>query len=171
MKKVLYFIFAISLVIWLGGSVIRNVIIFDLFVPGTELTYKNFYTSEIIDYNIYLFISASTYTSISYILAFLVSNIILIMERKYLKNQGWLFMSIVLFLLVSPIVIYNIYNDFSISRALFYNDLSFMSSDIKSTIFNRYKSNLNTILSGISYLANFTIIAFSIWKPLSELKN
>jgi hypothetical protein len=137
-----------------------------MFMPGTELTFKSAYTPEMINYNIYLFISASTYTNIAFGFAIIAALIILITERKSLKKEGWLFMSIILFLLVSPVVLYNIYEDFCISRALFYNDLTWLSSDIKTNIFMRYKNNANTVLSGISYLASVTIIAFTIWKPL-----
>lgn len=171
MKKIIYFIFALGLILWLGGSIIRNAIIFDAFVPATELTYKDYYSAEKIDYNIYLFISTSVYTNFAYGFALVSALIIAFMERKNIKKEGWLFMSLVLFLICSPIILYNIYGDYTLSRALFYDDFSLIDGDIRNTIFTRFKSNMNTILSGISYLSSLTIIAYAIWKPLVSEEN
>lgn len=168
MKKVLYFVFALSIIIWLGGSIIRNTALFDIFEQGIELSYKNYYSDEKIDYNIYLFISTSIYTNIAYGLALISCIMIMILERKNIKDNGWLFMSILVFLLFSPIVLYNIYLDFTISRALFYDDFSFLTTDIRTSIFDRYKSNSNKLLSGISYLTSMTIVAYAIWRPLTK---
>ncbi len=157
------------MIIWLGGSVVRNAVIFDIFMPGNILTFKSGYSKEMIDYNIYLFTSGATYTNFAYGLSFLAMVIIAVSERKLIRTQGWLFMSIVLFLIVSPVVFYNIYLDFGLSRAIFYNDVSFLEDmDIQQSIFMRYKNTFNTVFSGIAYLANANIIAYAIWKPLTK---
>lgn len=138
-----------------------------MFVPGTELIFKTDYSKEIIDYNIYLFTSTSLYTSISYSLAFIFVIYLIIIERKQLKNEGWLFMSIILFIISSPIIFYNIYLDFGLSRALFYSDFSFLDTqDTTGIVFQRFKNTTNTVLSGLAYLANVNAIAYYIFKPL-----
>jgi hypothetical protein len=167
MKKFLYFIFALSMIIWLGGSLIRNVMIFDLFIPGIELTFKPDYTPEIINYNIHLYASTALYTGVAFGIAFLTIILIALFDRKIFRLEGWLFMSIVLFLLVSPIVIYNLYLDYSFSIAVFWNDFSLLSSgNLSDAIFKRYNNSANTVLSGIAYLANVNIILYAVYKPL-----
>ena len=155
------------MIIWLGGSLVRNVMVFDLFIPGIELTFKPDYTPEIINYNIHLYASTALYTGVAYGIAFLIILIISIMELKSFRREGWLFMSIVLFLLVSPIVIYNLYLDYSISIAVFWNDFSLLSDGgLSDAIFARYNNSANTVLSGIAYLANVNIILYAVYKPL-----
>ncbi|GAB1370465.1 hypothetical protein MASR1M45_05260 [Candidatus Kapaibacterium sp.] len=168
MKKVLYFLFALGFIIWFGGSIVRNVIIFDLFVPAQELTFEPKYDDSIINYNIELYVATSLYTNVSYAVIFVISLILLYSERRNLRQHGWLFMSFIVFFIASPIIIYNIYLDLGLSFAIFYHDFSFLNYGIKTEIFNRYKSNLNTVLSGISYLSTITILFYIIWKPLKN---
>lgn len=165
MKKSIYFFIALGMIVWLGGSLIRNVIIFDIFVPAEVLTFKNYYTTEMINYSIYLFTSTSLYTSVAYGVSFLLFLYIAIAEKHRFKNEGWLFMSIALFLLVSPVVLYNMYSDYQLSKIIF--DLQIPDYEsAKKLIFARYKSNANTVLSGISYLAAVNIVAYAVFKPL-----
>jgi len=172
LKKLLYFILALSFIIWFGGSLTRNVLIFDLFLPAQELTLKPDYSDDIINYNIYLFTSTSIYTSVSYIITFVLFAYQMFSERRLLKSEGWLFMSVILFFLVSPIVIYNIYMDFTLSRAIYFSDYSYLSAgSLSDTIIMRYGNQLNTVLSGIAYLANLNVLAYFIIRPLSRPDN
>lgn len=153
------------MVIWLGGSVIRNVIIFDLFVPAETLTLKSWYNQDVINYNIKLFTATSLYTSIAYIIMFLLFIVISYIERKNFRRKGWLMMSVILFFLVSPIVIYNIYLDYILSSNIFLAQTPNYLQSLE-LIVNRYGSTMNTVLSGIAYLAGLNIVAFSVYKPL-----
>ena len=56
-------------IIWLGGSVIRTIISYDLFIPGTLELKK--YSFEIQTHIVKLFELASPYTNISYMLMIL----------------------------------------------------------------------------------------------------
>lgn len=168
MKKIIYFLFAVFFVVWFGGSIIRNVMIFDIFVPAAALEFKPEYSDELINYNIKLFSATSVYTNASYSAAFLLLIAITIISSKQLKKEGWLFMSIALFFLSSPVILYNIYLDFSLSYALHFNDFSYLKNlSVQDAIFLRYSNSLNTVLSGIAYLANANIILYLVYKPLS----
>ena len=153
--------------IWLGGSLVRNVIAYDIFVPATELTIKTEYSEEIINYNIYLFATSSIYTNTAFTLSFLIVLIVAISEKSTLKKEGWLFMSIILYLLVSPIVFYNIYDDLNLSFAVLWNDFSYINNQtLRDYFFNRFSNTTMSVLSGISYLAVLNIIAYAIYRPL-----
>jgi hypothetical protein len=171
LRKFVYFLIALGMIIWLGGSVVRNVVIFDIFIPAETLTLKPDYIQDVINYNIYLFTATSLYTSISYGVMFLLFVVLTYIERNNFRREGWLLMSIILFFLTSPVVIYNIYSDYLLSILLFNVQTP---NHVKSfeLIMSRYSSTINTVLSGISYLAGLNIVAYAVFKPLvNEIDN
>ncbi len=62
--------------------------------------------------------------------------------------------------------------DFTLSRAIYFSDYSYLSAgSLSDTIIMRYGNQLNTVLSGIAYLANLNVLAYFIIRPLSQPDN
>lgn len=168
-NKIFLSLLTFGIIIWLGGTVVRNAIAFDIFVPGTELTLKNWYTDEMRLTTVSLFRVASFYTIVGFCLSFVSAVYLLIQYRKEFKFKGWLLMSFILFFLASPIEFYLIYYDIKIILA--FNNLmvkSFNDSIITDYFIARY-SKL-TIPATLSFLASLTAVLLVIWQPLNKKK-
>ena len=79
-------------------------------------------------------------------------------------------MSMMLFLIASPVELYMIYLDIKLIIYINYNqNLSFKSYEVTEYFINRLK-NLS-IVSTLPYLSFFTAIIFIIFKPLDRSNN
>jgi len=165
LTKIILTIFIITVVFWIGGSLIRNIMAFDLFIPATELSLKNYYSEEVRMHTIHLYSVSSVYTGISFGIALVASVLLFIILLKKLKYEGWLFMSFILFFIVAIVELYITYLDvmlgMAISDSIVY---SFTSDPIKDYfLFRYYKLG---ILEPMKYLGVITIIILAVWKPL-----
>lgn len=165
--KFLIIVFTFAVIIWIGGSLLRNIIAFDLFVPATELSLKNYYSQEVRLHTIHLYSVGSVYTGIAFSVAVICSVMLFILTSKRLKENGWLFMSFIMFFLVAVLESYNLYLDIMLGMAISNNEIDgFSSPAIKEYfLFRYYKLG---ILEPLKYLAILTIIAFIVWKPLNK---
>ncbi len=168
--KLLITIFIIAVVFWIGGSLIRNIIAFDLFVPATELSIKNYYSNEIRLHSIHLYSVSSVYTGTAFAISFISAIILFVLTFRILKENGWLFMSFMLFFVISAVEIYNTYLDIMLGMAISNVEIfSLSSKPIKDYfLFRYYKIG---ILEPLKYLGMITIIVFVIWKPLNKNSN
>jgi len=169
LTKIFLSVLAIGAIIWLGGTVTRNAIAFDLFVPGTALTLKNWYSEEMQLTTVSLFRIAGFYTIVGFCMTFVSAIYLFIIYKKEFKSKGWLLMSFVLFFLASPIEFYLMYYDIKIILA--FNNMqidSFHDSIINDFFIARF-SKL-TIPATLSFLASFTAILLLIWQPLNKKK-
>ena len=168
-QKVLITIAALGIMIWLGGSIVRTAIGYDLFLPGTELVLKQFYAEQIQIHTVYLYTITSLYTGIGFILSFLSVIILFIMWRRNLKIYGWLFMAFVLFFLAAPWQLYLIYLDIRLIWS--FNTLGYIP--FGSSIINDYflpQFLRFKVASPLTFLAILTSILLIIWRPLDKSK-
>jgi cbb3-type cytochrome oxidase subunit 1 len=165
--KTITAIFIITVVFWIGGSLIRNIIAFDLFIPATELSLKNYYSNEIRLHTIHLYSVGSVYTGTAFGIALAASCMLFVLLFKRLKQEGWLFMSFVLFFIISIVELYTMYLDIMLGLAIKNSEIySFSSDPIKNYfLFRYYKLG---ILEPMKYLGIITIIILAVWKPLSQ---
>lgn len=166
-QKFLLSFLAFGLAIWIGGSVIRTVIAFDLFQPGTELILKN-YSDDIRMQTVKLFATTSIYTEVSYAVAFVSLVLLAFGWKNHIKERGWLFMAILLFFLTSPVEFYSMFLDYRLAMNLFFGSCQIHFGDdvIQKLFVSRFK-NLS-IYSPMMYLAVITSIIFTIWRPLDK---
>lgn len=143
---------------------------FDLFVPATELSLKNYYSQEVRLHTIHLYSVGSVYTGIAFSIAVICSLLLFFLTKKKLKVNGWLFMSFIMFFLVVVLECYNLYLDIMLGMAISNNEIdSFSSPAIKEYfLFRYYKLG---ILEPLKYLAIITIIVLIVWKPLNKSKD
>jgi len=118
--KIFLTIFVIGLSIWIGGTIVRYAIAYDVFVPGTELELKNWYSDTEMVTTVHLFRIAAFYTIFGFCSAFVSVIVLFAYWKKDLKKHGWLFISFVLFFLATPIEFYLIYYTISSAEPSFF---------------------------------------------------
>jgi hypothetical protein len=86
------------------------------------------------------------------------------MEKKHLKNRGWLFISFLIVLIFSPFEIYSIIIDFKIF------ELSFYRTGDSTTLLNLFRERVISLSSFplISIFLHLTIVFLMIFKPLNK---
>ncbi len=166
-KKIFLTAFTFGLIVWLGGGIVRAAVAYDLFVPGTALQLKDWYSDVERVNTIQLYRSGGYYTIYGYGFAFVSAIALCVIYKKQLKKRGWLFMAFVLFFLAAPVEIYLAYLDIKLMLA--FNDLAvnhFSDQSVKDYFLYRFE-NLG-IPSALSFLAVATSVLLVIWRPLDD---
>ncbi|MBI5325956.1 MAG: hypothetical protein HZB41_11910 [Ignavibacteriae bacterium] len=154
--------------IWFGGSIIRTAVAYDLFIPATELTLKNYYSEELRIQTVKLFAIGAVYTDISYGIAFISTVLLCIYWRKNIKERGWLFMAFVLVFISAPVELALIYLDIQLSLGLYYGNEIIKFSDKIINDYFMFRYTKMVIPSTMSFLAFISAIIFIIWRPLDK---
>ncbi len=163
-------LFFIALVIWLGGNLIRVSLIYDLYEPFSNFILKSNYTKEIQIQNIYLYSNSALYTNISYLIVLISSLFLFFNKLKELKLRGWLFMSLILILLLSPFELYNIYCDYQLYYVLQWEGgVDYFDGNIQRYCIDKFTNQFQRSLGVLSYLSGFTSIILFVWKPMDKI--
>lgn len=163
--RLLLLIMFTSLSIWFGGSLVRSALGYELFYNGNKLEIKTEYSNEMQLHTVKLFSYGAAYTGTAYIVGFLCILIFLVKWRGNLKQNGWLFMSIVIFLLSAPIELYLTYLDFELNRLVLFGQFTnFNDPNVQNLFTSRFTKM--SLLSPITPLSFVTALFFIIWKPL-----
>ncbi len=165
--KLLLVVLSFATIVWLGGSILRAVIAYSIFVPATELELKPDQTDELRMNVVKIYVDTAIYTIVSFVFVFVITLFLLFKFLKHLKIYGWLFMAFVLFFIASPIELYLIFLDIKLILYLNYTkNLSFQSYEVSEFFINRLRK-LN-IISPLAYLSFFTSIILLIFRPLDK---
>lgn len=168
-QKIISILFFVTFSFWLGGSLVRSIIAYSVFEPSATQTLVSQASNDILMQSVYLYAATNVYTMPAYFISFFAALILLFQFKPILKQEGWMFMSFVLFFLFSPIQIYNSWMDTRLSIEIFWNHLwEFYSAPIQTFFLKRILSVAINSLSGLSYLANLTILVLIIWQPLKN---
>lgn len=149
-------------IIWLGGSVIRTIISYDLFIPGTLELKK--YSFEIQTHIVKLFELASPYTNISYMVMILTVLYMLIKYNKNIKANGWMFMSIFMLLLTVIPNSYLMWMDYKLAMDMNYFRAEFDSTSVANYFMIRFTKL--SILQPIVMLSGITAAVLFVFRPL-----
>jgi hypothetical protein len=150
---------------------VRTTIAYSVFEPSATSTIVKQVSNDILMQSAFLFAASAAYTIPAYLISFVIVMFFLFKYKKYFKKEGWLFMSIFLFLIASPIQFYNAYLDTQLSMHIFWGfNWEFYSEQIQNFFVKRYTTIWQSTLSGISYLANLTILIYIVWQPLKKNK-
>jgi hypothetical protein len=156
----------ISILLWIGSSIIRSTIGYTLFEIKDQFMLRNNIEMNELYYTINTFINITFYVDLFYILSFLFITILLLMNLKNLKKTGWLFLSIVLFYIFSVPEIYLILNDID----LYYYNLKSVDNIISDGSLHLFKQrfilDIFKIIQPMSFLSHIAIAFFMILKPL-----
>lgn len=158
----------ISILLWIGSSIIRSTIGYTLFEIKDQFMLRNNIEMNELYYTINTFINITFYVDLFYILSFLFITILLLMNLKNLKKTGWLFLSIVLFYIFSVPEIYLILNDID----LYYYNLKSVDNIISDGSLHLFKQrfilDIFKIIQPMSFLSHLAIAFFMILKPLDK---
>jgi hypothetical protein len=165
--KIFITLFTLGIIIWLGGSIIRTIVAYDIYVPATELKVKDYYSDEIRIQTVRLFASGALYTEVAYGVAFLSAVYLIVYYRKQLKIRGWLFMSFVLFFMSSPIEFYMMYMDLNLNLGLYNNYKYTLNDDFINHFFVSRFRQLN-FMAPMAYLSVFSSVWLVIFRPLDK---
>jgi len=109
-QRLLAFLGIMGGIIWLGGSIVRAAIAFDLFIPGT-LTFKPTMSAEAMLQTIRLFGVTAFYTMVSYGFFVVLGTAFWLSLRGLWRVRGGVFIAGVLFLLYVPVEAIQLYYD------------------------------------------------------------
>ncbi len=161
--KIVLFLSFLTGAIWFGSSLVRSFIIYNLF-ERNEFILKQIYNLENLKY-VFLSINPLISTSIiSYVIFIITFFIYLFVTNLEVKNNGWLFIILILMLLALPFEIYLMTIDSKIFMKIFYEN--FDSREILQLTIKRYK-----VLGSIPLINLFTYCAFLylfIFQPLKK---
>ncbi len=168
-NRIIASIFALSFIVWIGGSLVRSIIAFSVFDPSSTQALIRQVSNDILMQSVYLFAASSSYTTPAFLVAFITALLLIKPTKMYFKKEGWLMMSFILFFASSPIQLYLMYLDIQLSVAVFWKGIwEFYSPTILNLFFERINNVLINSLAGISFLSNLTIIVLFVLQPLKK---
>lgn len=158
----------ISILLWVGTSIIRSSIGYTLFEIKDQFMLRNNINMNELYYTINAYINTTFYVDLFYIVSFLFITILFLMHSKKLKRKGWLLISILLFFLFAIPEVYLILNDID----LYYFNLLSTDKTISDGSLHLFKQrfiiDLFKIVQPMSFLSHIAIAFFMILKPLEK---
>ena len=168
-QKLLLTLSAFGFVVWIGGSVVRASIAYDLFVPGT-LVYKPELPGEAVAQTLHLYGNTAIYPWVGYLLTLLFVPVFISLHRRW-RSYGWLFMAGVLFIAFIPLEAVFGYFDWRITQTVGVG-LGFDLGEAKALLLEALSLKFfGDFGSGARLLAMFAYlaaIAILVWRPLHK---
>jgi hypothetical protein len=155
-------------VLWLGGSIVRAAIGFDIFIPGT-LDRKPFLTDAQVNYSLRLYGITAFYTLTGYGMTVLAAVWLTISLRRSLKRNGGIFMALVLLYVCLPVEVYAAVLDIKLIQAsqnIPFDEL--MSGTYLQTLFAERLGAKMSAAGFLTLIAYSTSIVFLAWRPLTQ---
>lgn len=163
LNKILKFLLFTSIIVWFGGNIVRNSMIFTLFKPGSEFELLYSTSDPYFLTTLKLYGVAGAYTATCYIVLFFSALILFFQNRMNFKRKGWIFISFILFLLSAIIEIPFTYLDIELATAIRDNVLDQFIDDL---FMLRFRETFYTAGSAISLFINTSLLALLVWRPL-----
>lgn len=161
--KTAWLLLAFGLILALGGQFIRLSVIYDLYIPGT-LTLKSWYAWQIQHQTIKLYANGFIYCGIGYIIATLGSIMAAVMSFSYLRQKGWMFMGIILWLLAVAFSAKSIYSDYLLSTYL----LSPSANTSQALTMVTTSLQKESVYFLVSLLCQISVVVVVVYKPLDK---
>jgi len=163
--KIYLFILILAIIFWLGGSIYRAIVAYTLFEPFS-LVVKSEITYDILRQTLKLIGNINVYLLISYPIVLICFALFVKSSKANLKNEGWLFMISMIFILFLPIEIYLSYLDINYTILVL---LTNFDTNIALSLLIQRIAALGG-LPAIGFLCYFTSIWFAIFQPLKRVK-
>jgi hypothetical protein len=161
LSKSFLFICMLFGALWFGGYLLRILLTFQLYEPKDYIL-KQYINSQNLSGILTTLNTAVTYTLIVYPIFILTFIMFLVISKINLKNEGWLFIILLIIVITMPFEIYLMVFDYNIAGRVFAG--SFNANDIM-TLYTKRMS----ILSSFSLIELFSycgIIFLIVFKPL-----
>jgi len=152
--------------IWLGAYFSRIVLTFYLF-QGNQFQLKPFITDAFLQPIFFFLNPLLVITSVTYSLFFLCLILFVLSSRIKLKQNGWLFIILILVLTLAPFEFYLMKYDYKILTTVFYS--AFDAKFILETTIARFK--LFGSFPLIHLFSFFAIIYLFIFQPFKKNEN
>jgi hypothetical protein len=150
LSKIILTISVLFFSFWMGGYLLRQMVIYQLFEPDNLALRENYNAQNLHD--VFLTILPLFVFNIATYLCFIITLILFLFVSKIsLKNDGWLFISVLIIGICAPFEIFLIIKDYKISQ-LIYSGI-FDSNNVLILIKERL-----TILSSFSLIEIFSFI-------------
>lgn len=159
----------LGIIVWLGGSVIRNAIAYDIFIPGT-LIQKPSLDAISVNNTIRLYSLTAFYTITGYALVCIGMLFLLFQNISMLKKKGWLFMIVALFILAIPAEVYLILFDIELVKTLQSSaDNYTINTRLSDTFFRKFSSDsFASQASALTMMAYITSLILFAFRPLDK---
>lgn len=167
-QRMIAFIAVIAGIIWLGGSIVRAAIGFDMFVAGT-LTFKTEMSPDAMLQAIRLFGVTAFYTMLGYGVFLLAGLYIWLVLRPNWKRSGGLFIAGIFVVLYVPVEVVQMYYDLRIVQMVQWGELTLATLESAKTLVLKRIS----VLSGAPLLAILGYISavwFLVYAPLKRME-
>lgn len=162
-SKISWLLFAFGIILALGGQFIRLSVIYDLYIPGT-LELKTWYTWQIQHQTVRLYANAFIYCGIGYIMATLGAIMVIFTSASQLKKKGWMFMSVVLWLLAVGFSAKSLYSDYNLATYL----LSPSASTPEAVKMVTTLLQKESVYFLVSLLCQISVVCVIVFKPLES---
>ncbi len=159
----------LGIIVWLGGSVIRNAIAFDIFIPGT-LIQKPSSDAIFVNNTIRLYTLTAFYTITGYALVCIGMLFLLFRNISMLKKRGWLFMIVALFMLAIPAEVYLILFDIELVKTLQSSaDTHTINAGLSDIFFKKFSpDSFTSQASTLTMMAYITSLILFAFRPLDK---
>lgn len=165
-SKIFQYLSVVFGAIWLGANLSRIILTFYLF-QGNHFQLKPFITDAFLQPIFYILNPLLLLTSITYPLFFLFLILFVLSARIKLKQNGWLFIILILVITLAPFEFYLINLDYKILTSVFYS--AFDPHYILDMTIKRFKILGSFPL--IHLFSFFAIIYLFIFQPFKKNEN
>lgn len=164
LSKIILTISVLFFSFWVGGYLLRQMVIYQLFEPE-NLALRSIYNTQNL-HDVFLTILPLFVFNIATYLGFIITLILFLFVSKIsLKKEGWLFISVLIIGICAPFEVFLIIKDYKIAR-LIYSGI-FDSNNVLILIKERL-----TIFSSFSLIELFSFIGvvfLCIFQPFKKL--
>jgi hypothetical protein len=165
--KTFFFLYLVGGALWLGGSVTRLFVIYDLYVPGT-VELKAAQTEEMRMHTIRLFAQSSAITGWGFALLALGGIVCSILAAKHFRTHGWMLMMSITSVLIIGVGGYFAWDDYQLLNMFdrVTGAAYAQPQDILHIVTQRFTTVWMNMASGALILAGMTTIFYGAFRPL-----
>jgi hypothetical protein len=164
-SKIFLFIFAAFGAIWLGSYISRLSLFYQLF-QGAEFQLKGFVTDQNLSGIFQTLIAAVSIHMLFYLVMVIMFTFFLVTSKLSLKENGWLFISMILIYFTAPFEIYLMTIDYEIVTKVFSEN--FDQREILELVIKRFK--VLSSFSIVEILCYLAVAYLFIYQPLTGIK-
>lgn len=169
MAKLLSAVFYCALSVWIGASVMRLVVGYDAFIPGTT-TLKDWYTQPQLAHDMWLYTLMAGWTGWSFAIMTIGGLGSLLLQRSKWKSQAWMVMIVLFLILLIPAQTWIIMRDIELWS--YFNPATSLPSsathDLTGIFVERMTGITYSVINGLSILMGLTIVATLAVRPLAH---
>lgn len=161
----------IGVILWIGGSIVRTTLAYDLFQAKKKLILKQYFKENDALLTARQYAVGSFYTEFGFVLSFVSAIVLLPTFRKNFRKRGWLLMAYILFSIASIFEFVLMYFDIRLALYIFSGatDLNYNAYEIQQFFVWRLQ-NLSFLII-YNWLTIVSIIFLIVYGPLTKLES